>query len=40
MTDGGNGNSDTDSATVFVTDRPAQLCGWNVVVMTSNAVAP
>lgn len=25
-----------DSVTVFVTDEPAQLCGWNVVVMTSD----
>lgn len=30
------GTSATDTATVFVTDRPAQLCAWNVVVLTSN----
>jgi hypothetical protein len=36
VTDTEAGASATDSATVFVTDRPAQLCGWNVVVMTSD----
>ncbi|MBI4817332.1 MAG: hypothetical protein HY791_13800 [Deltaproteobacteria bacterium] len=25
----------TDATTIFVTDAPANLCGWNVVVMTS-----
>jgi len=32
-TDATNG----DSATVFVTDVPAMLCGWNVVVLTSES---
>ncbi|MEM7676764.1 MAG: hypothetical protein AAF449_12245, partial [Myxococcota bacterium] len=36
VTDVGTGDSDTDSATVFVTDRLVNLCGWNVVVMTSD----
>lgn len=36
VTDTAVSRSASDSATVFVTDQPAQLCGWNVVVMTSN----
>lgn len=36
VNDGGASRSDTDSVAIFVTDQPAQLCGWNVVVMTSN----
>jgi hypothetical protein len=36
ITDTSAAVSDADSATVFVTDRSAQLCGWNVVVMTSD----
>ena len=36
VTDGGAGISDSDGATVYVTDRLANLCGWNVVVMTSD----
>ena len=36
VTDSGSNQSAQDSATVFGTDQPAQLCGWDVVVMTSN----
>ncbi len=36
LTDGGSLNVATDDTTVYVTDQPAQLCGWDVVVMTSN----
>ncbi len=36
VTDSGNNQTARDSATVFVTDLPAQLCSWDVVVMTSN----
>ena len=36
VTDGGNGKTATDSTTVFVLGEPARLCGWDVVVMTSN----
>ncbi|MCK6546959.1 hypothetical protein L6R52_14005 [Myxococcota bacterium] len=36
VTDTANGRTATDGTTVFVTNAPAQLCGWNVVVMTSN----
>ena len=39
VTDTGNNNSASDSTTVFVTDQPAQLCGWDVVVMTSQSYA-
>ena len=36
VTDNVASRSAQDSATVFVTDQPAQLCGWDVVVMTSD----
>lgn len=36
VTDTGAARSAVDSTTVFVTDQPAQLCGWDVVVMTSS----
>ena len=36
VTDKGTGRTAADSATVFVTNRSAQLCGWNVVVLTSD----
>lgn len=36
VTDTGANQTATDSATVFVIDQVANLCGWNVVVMTSN----
>lgn len=36
VTDTNTGSQGTDSTTVFVTDLPANLCGWNVVVMTSD----
>lgn len=39
VTDTAANRSASDSATVFVTDQPAQLCGWNVVVMTSQSYA-
>lgn len=37
VTDTSNNNTASDSTTVFVTDQPAQLCGWDVVVMTSES---
>ncbi len=36
VSDTAAGTSARDNATVFVTDRRAQLCAWNVVVLTSN----
>ncbi|MFO0582258.1 MAG: hypothetical protein U0229_08305 [Anaeromyxobacter sp.] len=36
VTDGGNGRTAADTTTVFVLGEPARLCGWDVVVMTSN----
>ena len=37
VTDTSTGAANTDSATVFVVDRPAQLCGWNVVVLDAES---
>ncbi|MEM1414061.1 MAG: hypothetical protein AAGH15_04140 [Myxococcota bacterium] len=37
VTDTTTGASNTDGATVFVVDRPAQLCGWNVVVLNAES---
>lgn len=36
VTDTNTGESDTDSASVYRTDALAELCGWDVVVLTSD----
>lgn len=36
VTDAAAGRTARDDSSVFVVDQPAQLCGWNVVVMTSD----
>ena len=36
VTDTGSGSTDSDSMTVFVTDRFAGLCSWDVVILTAS----
>lgn len=37
VSDSGTAEEASDGAMIYVTDRAANLCGWNVVILTSNS---